>query len=151
MEIKIALMRDALFHPKVWLFESAGDVMAAHGSSNVTYAGLQRTIEQTAISNSWEDPTQQHICTKLGYQFARLWDDKEDSCMVVSLPRAIKEQLVATYRSEVPPTEEELRALYRRAAGGASQFDETTAEVVPFPQRSFMIPCGLRHYQSPFA
>jgi len=29
IEIRIALMRDALFHPKVWLFSDDGGVMAA--------------------------------------------------------------------------------------------------------------------------
>ncbi len=35
VKIKIALMKDALFHPKVWLFRGDGDVVAAHGSSNM--------------------------------------------------------------------------------------------------------------------
>ena len=40
IEIRIALMKDALFHPKVWMFENDSEVVAAHGSSNVTYAGI---------------------------------------------------------------------------------------------------------------
>ena len=56
IEIKIALMKDALFHPKVWLFHRDDDVLAAHGSSNVTHAGIWKNIEQVAVSKSWEDP-----------------------------------------------------------------------------------------------
>lgn len=37
IEIKIALMKDALLHPKVWLFENRDDILVVHGSSNVTY------------------------------------------------------------------------------------------------------------------
>ena len=55
MEIKIALMKDALFHPKVWLFRQDDDVIAAHGSSNMTYAGIRKNIEQISIAKSWED------------------------------------------------------------------------------------------------
>ena len=50
IEIKIALMKDALFHPKVWLFRGADDEMtSAHGSSNLTQAGLHKNIEQIAV------------------------------------------------------------------------------------------------------
>ncbi len=150
IEIKIALMRDALFHPKVWLFESAADVMAAHGSSNVTYAGLRKNIEQIAVSKSWEDPNQQYITAKLSYQFQRLWDEKEEGCMVVGLPRAIKERLLKTYSSEAPPTEEDLRALYERAVG-APQLGEVPARLIHSRQRSFAIPSELRYDDGPFA
>lgn len=150
IEIKIAVMKDALFHPKVWLFESDGDVMAAHGSSNVTYAGLKKNIEQIAVSKSWEDPNQQYITNKLSYQFNRLWDNREDSCNVVALPRAIRERLLKTYSSEAPPTEHELRQLYERAAG-ASQIDEEPAEFAPLPERAFAIPDDLRYDDGPFA
>ena len=76
IKIKIALMKDALFHPKVWLFEEGTDAIAAHGSSNVTYAGIRKNIEQIAVSKSWEDPNQCYItrqapipvCTTLGEQ-----------------------------------------------------------------------------------
>lgn len=151
MEISIAVMKGALFHPKVWLFEASGDVLAAHGSSNVTYAGLKKNIEQIAISKSWVDPNQRYITDKLGYQFERLWDNKEDSCVVVALPHAIKERLLKTYSSEAPPTEADLEALYNRASG-ASQLDEPpTAEYVPGPARAFSIPAGLRYDDGPFS
>ena len=58
-------MKDALFHPKVWLFHEGDDVIAAHGSSNMTYAGIQRNIEQMSISKSWEDGNQYYITEKL--------------------------------------------------------------------------------------
>src|SRR5690606_16032556 len=58
LEIQVALMKDALFHPKVWLFQNGSDVLAAHGSSNVTHAGITKNIEQIAISKAWEDPNQ---------------------------------------------------------------------------------------------
>ena len=117
IEIRIALMKDALFHPKVWLFENDGEVVAAHGSSNVTYAGIRKNIEQIAISRSWQDPNQRYITDKLGYEFGRLWENKDDSCLVIGLPEAVRQRLLRTYSSESPPTEDELRALYGRATG----------------------------------
>ena len=69
-------MKDALFHPKVWLFEAGTETVAAHGSSNVTYAGIRKNIEQIAISRSCRDPNQRYITDKLGYEFGRLWENK---------------------------------------------------------------------------
>lgn len=149
IEIRIAVMKDALFHPKVWLFEAEGKVMAVHGSSNVTYAGLKRNIEQIAISKSWEDPTQRYITDKLRYQFGRLWENKEDNCVVVALPHAIKERLLKIYSSEAPPTEADLEALYKRALGEA-QLSEMPAEYEASSGRVFSIPTSLAYDDGPF-
>ena len=43
---KIAVMRSALFHPKVWLFNDDKNRAALHGSTNLTAAGLMRNREQ---------------------------------------------------------------------------------------------------------
>lgn len=149
MEIQVALMKDALFHPKVWLFHAGEDVMAAHGSSNVTYAGIKKNIEQIAVSKSWEDPNQRYITEKLGYQFRRLWENKDDSCIVVPLPQAVKDKVLRTYGSDAPPTEADLRALYGRASGLSE--DQDPYEVPPLPSAVFSIPPGLRFDDGPFA
>ena len=148
IEIKVALMKDALFHPKVWLFQNGEDVIAAHGSSNVTYAGLHKNIEQIAVSRSWEDPTQQYITEKLAYEFGRLWENKDDNCIVIAMPDAIKQHLLQTYNSGVPPTEDELRSLYGRAV-------KILEEPKPYrpillPKANFTIPRSLRYEDGPF-
>ncbi|MEX0959194.1 MAG: DEAD/DEAH box helicase family protein [Burkholderiales bacterium] len=149
MEIQVALMKDALFHPKVWLFHGGEDVMAAHGSSNVTYAGIKKNIEQIAVSKSWEDSNQRYITEKLGYQFHRLWDNKEDSCIVMPLPLAVKDKVLRTYSSNSPPVEEELRALYGPTTRVAE--DEEPYEIPPPPSVTFAIPRGLQFYDGSFA
>ena len=51
IEIKVALMKDALFHPKVWLFERSSDVVAAHRSWPVlNQSRLQSTTTRPSIS-----------------------------------------------------------------------------------------------------
>ena len=117
IEIKVALMKDALFHPKTWLFHEGDDVIAVHGSSNVTYAGIRKNIEQIAISKSWADRDQRYITDKLCYQFGRFWENREDGCVVVEMPQAIRERIIQTYRSDTSPTEADLRDLYIRATG----------------------------------
>ena len=115
VEIKIALMKDALFHPKVWLFKSDDHILAAHGSSNVTDAGIRRNVEQIAISRSWQDSNQRYTTEKFRSNFEDLWEDNHDNCIIVDIPDAIRQRLIHSYNSESPPTESELKRLYDRA------------------------------------
>ncbi|MCY4384867.1 MAG: DEAD/DEAH box helicase family protein [Nitrospinae bacterium] len=149
IEIKIALMKDALFHPKVWLFHVGDDVMAVHGSSNVTLAGIQKNIEQIAVSQSWQDPNQDYITEKLHEQFTRLWNNEDNNCIVISMPQAVRERLLKTYRSGTPPTEDDMRALYRRASG-FNEDVEVTPDVALPKYGPFVIPAGLRYEEGPF-
>ena len=149
IQIKVALMKDALFHPKVWLFEDRGEVVAVHGSSNVTYAGIHKNIEQIAISRSWQDSNQRYVTDKFYDEFDRLWENKDDSCIVVALPEAVKQRLLHTYISEIQPMEDDLRALYGRAAGISEEPD--TYEPASLPRKKFSIPDGLQYEDGPFA
>ncbi len=146
MEIKVALMKDALFHPKVWLFREGDDVMAVHGSSNVTQAGIWKNIEQVAVSKSWEDPNQRYIAEKLSDQFGQLWNNKDESCIVIAMPQAIRDQLLQSYHSDAPPTEADLHTLYERASGFVR---ESSATYEPI-NTSFVVPAGLRFEDGPF-
>ena len=149
VEIKIALMKDALFHPKVWLFRGDGDVIAAHGSSNMTDAGIRRNIEQISISKSWADPTQHYITEKFRNQFKQLWENEDHSCLVVALPQAIRDSLLQTYRSDTPPTETDLRTLYGRATGTINE-PPATYDSFELPRASFAIPSELQFEDGPF-
>ena len=148
IEIKVALMKDALFHPKVWLFENSGDVVAAHGSGNATQAGIRRNIEQIVISRSWQDPTQRYIAEKLNYEFERFWERKDDNCIVIPMSEAVKERLLRTYSSAIAPSEEELRALYTRAKGLTAHMEPPAP--VSVLSAGFKIPDWLRYEDGPF-
>lgn len=148
IEIKISLMKDAIFHPKVWLFEAGNNVVTAHGSSNVTYAGIRKNIEQVAISRSWQDSNQRFITDKLSKAFSDLWENNDENCIVIDVPEAVKQRLLQSYNSEFPPTENDLRKLYRRA-------DELAKGVVPFkptsdPSSHFTIPDWIEYEKGPF-
>ena len=148
IEIRIVLMKDALFHPKVWLFENGGEVVATHGSSNMTYAGIRKNIEQIAISRSWQDPNQRYITDKLCYEFGRLWENKDDNCLVIGLPESVRHRLLRAYSSEAPPTEDELRALYERAPGSSEEPEPFQPASVP--RTGFAIPNWLQYEDGPF-
>ena len=148
IEIKVALMKDALFHPKVWLFENSSDVVAAHGSSNVTFAGIRKNIEQIAISKSWQDPNQRYITDKLRYEFDRLWENKDDDCITIGMPEAVRLHLLQTYSSEAPPTEDELRKLYGRATALSEESEAFVS--APVQPARFAIPDWLEYENGPF-
>lgn len=148
LEIKVALAKDALFHPKVWLFKDSKDVIAVHGSSNVTYAGIHKNIEQIAISKSWQDPSQRYSTEKLCFEFDRLWRNKKDSCIVVGMPAAIQQQLLQTYGSGSPPTENELKDLYKHATDYVKEAHALDIAVIP--PRNFKIPDSLQYEDGPY-
>ena len=143
VKIKIALMEDALFHPKVWLFRRNEDVIAVHGSSNMTYAGIRKNIEQISVSKSWEDSTQAYITKRFCDQFGHLWENVDNHCIVVALPEAIQKRLLQTYNSDKPPTEAGLRKLYVRATETVKESSATYGSRKSH-RDSFAIPSGLQ-------
>ena len=149
VEIRIAVMRNALFHPKVWLFREGDDVIAAHGSSNMTYAGIQKNIEQISISKSWEGTNQQYITEKFCDQFRGLWANQEVDCTVVSMPQAIKENLLNTYYSDIPPTEEDFHMLHKQAIDSMEESVETY-NFNRSTRPSFVVPPELRFEDGDF-
>ena len=148
IEIKVALMKNALFHPKVWFFETDDNVITAHGSGNVTYPGIRKNIEQIAISRSWQDSNQRYITDKLRFEFENLWENNNKNCIVIGMPEAVRLRLLESYSSESPPTEDELRKLYDRANESSEEF----APFKPAPDQSarFVIPSWLEYENGPF-
>ena len=150
VEIKIALMKDALFHPKVWIFHEGDDAIAAHGSSNMTYAGIQKNIEQLSISKSWEDANQFYITDKLCGQFKQFWTNYDESCTVIPIPQAIEENLLKTYNSDIPPTEDDFHTLYKQATESIKE-SPTTYDFGRLSRPPFAIPSYLEFEKGDFA
>jgi superfamily II DNA or RNA helicase/HKD family nuclease len=150
LEMKIAVMEDALFHPKVWLFTDGAEVLAVHGSSNMTHPGIRKNFEQITISKSWTDPVQRYITEKLSYQFRRLWDNQEDHCIVLSAPQAINDQILRSFPRQGPPTEKDFRALYKKAAKQPDDREDSPT-VTSFPSYDFKIPEKLNYQTGEFA
>lgn len=150
IEIKIALMKRALFHPKVWIFENTGDVISVHGSSNITLKGIKHNFEQITISKSWIDSTQGYIIEKFRNKFDCLWNNQENGCIIVTIPQAVKDKILRSYPSEHPPSESEYLSLYLRAMetiNDISQVKEIQKEWTNF---TFSIPEWIRYDSGPF-
>lgn len=151
IEIKIALMQDASFHMKVWLFHEGDDIMAVHGSSNATQAGIKKNFEQMAIAKSWE-MNQRDATDRLCAQFVSLWENKADDCIVVEMPQAIRAGIIQTYPCETAPTESERHNLYMRGTGVSEESPSYKVHAIPSisPTR-LELPDGLNIDSGPFA
>jgi superfamily II DNA or RNA helicase len=143
-------MKNGLFHPKVWIFYCGGMKIGIHGSSNMTAHGILKNFEQVTVSQSWVDLTQRYITEKLSYQFERLWENKEDDCVVVSASQALKDRLLREYSTINMPTEEEYLSLYGEATCGNSQFLEELTEYSSCKSDVFQIPPWLEYKTGPF-
>lgn len=118
LEIRFAWVANGIFHPKVWLFEDGVDHAVAHGSSNLTNKGLMGNFETVTLERAWRGSEQAERCEAFRRMFAQLWEGRAKETVVVSLPDAVREQLLKRAAvSEVPTLDEFLR-LHRREGLG---------------------------------
>lgn len=82
--LRFVLMKQGLFHPKVWLFEAGGDILAVHGSSNLTEAGLLYNGEIVSVDRPWKDgPAAEARVNGLVNMFEEYWANKRDHSITV--------------------------------------------------------------------
>jgi len=150
LQMRIALMRDALFHPKVWLFHDGVDVAALHGSANMTGAGLGKNREQLSLARGWMSDDAARTCAMLSAEFELLWSGGDNDCIVVDLPKAFEERLLRDYKSERLPDEDDYRRLWRKAHGLP---EISVVDLIPSQSRplNFTIPDWLEYRSGDYA
>lgn len=115
--LRVAVMRDALFHPKVWLFEDGANRVALHGSSNLTKTGLSRNREQLTLSRDWVSEESAFHIDRLRREFDDLWSGGDDDCYVLPLPDAVARKVIERYKNEVMPDDDVLTSMWQKAHG----------------------------------
>lgn len=145
LQLKFAILRNSLFHPKAWLFAGDGDTVAVHGSSNMTRAGLTQNREQVTVSRSWIGDEQRFHIARLQTEFETLWSGGDDDCVVYDLPEALANRLLREYKGTSPPDEGDFDQLWLSAS--ALREVETADDNVP----GFAIPKHLKYDSGPFA
>lgn len=103
--LKIALMRQAQFHSKVWLMQDKLHMAALHGSSNLTMMGLSRNREQLTLSRDWKGNEAIYHIKRLRREFDKLWAGGDLECRVLPLPKAVADKVVTKFRSDGMPHE----------------------------------------------
>jgi superfamily II DNA or RNA helicase len=155
--IRFVLMPDGgMFHPKVWLFKSDADVVAAHGSSNATTAGLLFNFEAVSIDRSWSGPEALERVVALEGVFERLWQGHEPSTLTIDLPTGL-DLATPLGLSDRPPTIDDFwRAWHVDAAAGLAPplpagHQLPAVNPVFFGDEALAIPAGLQWQSGPFS
>ena len=145
--LKIAVMRHALFHPKVWLFRDADSSAALHGSTNLTKSGLVLNREQLTLSRDWTGEESTYAIVRLRTEFDDLWAGGDEDCCVLDLPEAVARNVVETYKTDIMPDEASLQTLWNRA----QKLPEPFAQEQFSRHRAMSIPSHLNYESGDFA
>src|SRR5262249_51285854 len=90
LEVKVTFLADGMLHDKVWFFADDSGAVVAHGSSNLTAAGLTRNHEQIRVEKSWGGTDQATVIAELSDEFEALWDGRREYAVALDLPVAIE-------------------------------------------------------------
>ena len=145
--LKFAVMRDALFHPKVWLFSDKENRAALHGSTNLTAAGLGRNREQITLSRDWIGPESIYAIDRLQSEFDELWSGGDDNCFVLPLDEAVARQVVEKYKTNRVPDDDTFSALWRKA----HNLPPSIIEDRPFTPAALVVPMHIEYDSGDFA
>jgi superfamily II DNA or RNA helicase len=106
LEIKISIRINengkivrGIFHEKFGIFkDELNDMIAFTGSSNETAAGYTTNFESIDTFKSWDKNDNRRVKQKC-YNFNQLWNNATNGCIVLSLPKVIKNKLINNYKS----------------------------------------------------
>jgi superfamily II DNA or RNA helicase len=77
LEIRFVLMRQGMYHKKMWLFCDGDNWVAIHGSGNATARGLLVNGEQMTVDKPWSDgPASRRRVELLVEQWEKQWDNE---------------------------------------------------------------------------
>ena len=145
--LRLAFMRNALFHPKVWLFQALDARVALHGSSNLTKSAMTQNREQLTLSRDWKSEESNYHVERLIEEFDELWSGKIDDCVVLDLPEAIEKELVSKYKGEQMPPERVVLDLWEKAEKLKSTDEQAILSMPP----ELRIPMHLEYRSGPFS
>ncbi len=138
LQIRVVLIRDAIFHLKEWLFKNGEDHVLLSGSANFTGQALTKNVEKLNLYKSWKSPESADACFAAIEQFTEYWENRKQDALSIDLPIAIREKLVSTYLKDSPPTEEDFQRALRAeqpaahsSPGGLTHIDRGTKFSIP--------------------
>ena len=147
LQMKVVIVRDGMFHPKIRIFRDGSDSLVAHGSSNMTTPGQSRNYEQITISRNWGDEYERAVSKELIDEFDLLWNrpaESDGDIRVFDLPTALSDRIVKDWLPTRAPTNDD----YFAAAGQDSQSSKPNDQTIP---QKFLIPTFLAYESGPFA
>ena len=116
LEVRVGVLRQGggILHAKFGLFiDAEGDAVAFAGSGNESARGVRGNYEQLEVSGSWQDADR---AAHYQAEFEVLWSGNDPVVMTVSLPQALRDELIKLAPEEPPIAEGEDERRRQRAA-----------------------------------
>ncbi|MCX0246567.1 DEAD/DEAH box helicase family protein [Streptomyces drozdowiczii] len=89
--VRFALMKQGMYHKKLWLLRSGSTWAAVHGSGNATARGLLVNGEQMSVDRPWVDgSTSQARVTKLAARWDSQWANRSPHVLCVELKDGLR-------------------------------------------------------------
>lgn len=151
LQIKVAVMRNGLFHSKVWLFRDHLDRAVLHGSANLTHAALRKNREQLTLAREWRGEDGLETYVEFEGEFKMLWEGGDTDCKTLDLPEAILAKLLRDYKSDLQPSEADFTQMWRKAHGLAGDPVSVERLLSAAKERNFQIPSWLDYRTGDFA
>lgn len=99
MTLKVAFLPLGLYHEKFGIFvDECGDKIYFNGSLNETENAFVHNYESIFVLPSWKNHEAEATINNELNHFQRLWNDEEESVVVIDFPEAVKQQLFTNYK-----------------------------------------------------
>lgn len=99
MTIKIAFQPLGIFHEKFGIFsDTDGELVYFNGSLNETKRALVQNQESIRVNFSWQSDFTRGFIEKEREYFNSLWNNKEESVVVIDFPEAVEKELLTCYK-----------------------------------------------------
>ena len=106
LEMRVVLMARGMYHKKIWLFRSADQWLAVHGSGNATERGLLVNGEQMSIDRAWMDgPRSAERVAMFLDQWSRRWQNQDAASLTVDVAQSL--HVLRAHARLTPPTVED--------------------------------------------
>ena len=153
--IKLVLVRDGIFHPKIRIFSDGKDYIAVHGSNNLTRSGFTTNVEQVVISRSWLGGDHEKVVQRLREEFNVVWSGgKTDYIRSYDLPQAFRDQIVQDFLPQRMPTPADFRQAWKHDSESGLIYPPdliVSEHGNDLPIRGFEIPLNIDYERGDFA
>lgn len=113
LEMRVVLMDRGMYHKKIWLFRSADQWLAVHGSGNATERGLLVNGEQMSVDRAWMDgPRSTERVNMFLTQWSKRWDNQDTASLTVDVSQSL--QVLRAHARLTPPTIDDFWESWRR-------------------------------------
>lgn len=91
LDLRFVLMRQGMYHKKLWLFDGDTGWSAVHGSGNLTTRGLLVNGEQMTVDRPWMDggSAQIRVALLVG-QWERQWNNESPHSLTLAAPQGLR-------------------------------------------------------------